>query len=108
VYYIGSDRDYRDAENYTWQPASGLIQRSAYTDIRHDQQQVGNVTDASFDGHLFGLANKVAEGFELNHATFKHTNNSPYSGTSLVDPYDVDHGRFINVAGTTPRYRNSA
>ena len=108
VYYIGSDRDYRDAENYTWQPASGLIQRSAYTDIRHDQQQVGNVTDASFDGHLFGLANKVAVGFELNHATFKHTNNSPYSGTSLVDPYDVDHGRFINVAGTTPRYRNSA
>lgn len=108
VYYIGSDRDYRDAENYTWQPATGLIQRSAYTDIRHDQQQVGNVTDASFDGHLFGLANKVAVGFELNHATFKHTNNSPYSGTSLVDPYDVDHGRFINVAGTTPRYRNSA
>ncbi|MFY3707221.1 TonB-dependent receptor [Achromobacter dolens] len=108
VYYIGSDRDYRDAENYTWQPASGLIQRSAYTDIRHDQQQVGNVTDASFDGHLFGLANKVALGFELNRATFKHTNNSPYSGTSLVDPYDADHGRFINVAGTSPRYRNSA
>ncbi|CAB3720246.1 Ferrichrome outer membrane transporter/phage receptor [Achromobacter deleyi] len=108
VYYIGSDRDYRDAENYTWQPASGLIQRSAYTDIRHDQQQVGTVTDASFDGHLFGLANKVAVGVELNHASLKHTNNSPYSGTSLVDPYDVDHGRFINVAGTTPRYRNTA
>ncbi|CAB3845061.1 TonB-dependent receptor [Achromobacter deleyi] len=108
VYYIGSDRDYRDAENYTWQPASGLIQRSAYTDIRHDQQQVGTVTDASFDGHLFGMANKVAVGVELNHASLKHTNNSPYSGTSLVDPYDVDHGRFINVAGTTPRYRNTA
>lgn len=108
VYYIGSDRDYRDAENYTWQPASGLIQRSAYTDIRHDQRQVGTVTDAAFDGHLFGLANKVAVGFELNHASFKHTNNSPYSGTSVVDPYDVDHGRFINLAGTTPRYRNTA
>ncbi len=108
LYYIGSDRDYRDAENYTWQPASGLIQRSAYTDIRHDQEQVGNVTDASFDGRLFGLANKVAVGVELNRASLKHTNNSPYSGTSLVDPQDVDHGRFINVAGTSPRYRNTA
>ena len=107
VYYIGSDRDYRDAENYTWLP-SGMIQRSAYTDIRHDQEQTGTITDASFDGHLLGLANKAAVGFELNRASLKHTNNSPYSGTSLVDPYDVDHGRFINVAGTTPRYRNSA
>lgn len=107
VYYIGSDRDYRDVESYTWLP-SGQIERSDYTDIRHDQAQVGGIFDASFDGHLFGLRNKVAIGTELNRATFKHTNNSPYSGTSIVDPYDVDHGRFINVAGTTPRYRNTA
>jgi iron complex outermembrane receptor protein len=107
VYYIGSDRDYRDVENYAWVPG-GMIQRTAYTDIRHDQEQAGTITDATFDGHLLGLANKVAVGFELNRASLKHTNNSPYSGTSLVDPYDVDHGRFINVAGTTPRYRNTA
>jgi iron complex outermembrane receptor protein len=107
LYYIGSDRDYRDAENYAWVPG-GMIERSAYTDIRHDQEQAGTVTDATFDGRLLGLANKVAVGFELNRASLKHTNNSPYSGTSLVDPYDADHGRFINVAGTTPRYRNTA
>ena len=107
LYYIGSNRDYRDAENYAWTPA-GQILRSGYTEIGHDQEQTGMVTDASFDGHLFGLANKVAVGVELNRASLKHTNNSPYSGTSLVDPYDVDHGRFINVAGTTPRYRNTA
>ncbi|WP_454674185.1 TonB-dependent receptor [Achromobacter pestifer] len=107
LYYIGSNRDYRDAENYTWTPA-GQILRSGYTEIGHDQEQTGMVTDAAFDGHLFGLANKVAVGVELNRASLKHTNNSPYSGTSLVDPYDVDHGRFINVAGTTPRYRNTA
>lgn len=107
LYYIGSKRDYRDAENYDWTTA-GMIQRSGYTEIRHDQEQMGTITDAAFDGHLFGLANKVAVGFELNRASLKHTNNSPYSGTSLVDPYDVDHGRFINIAGTTPRYRNTA
>lgn len=107
VYYIGSDRDYRDAENYTWLP-TGMIQRSAYTDIRHDQSQAGALADASFDGRLLGLRNKVAVGFELNRASLKHSNNSPYGGTSVVDPYEVDHGRFINLAGTSPRYRNTA
>lgn len=107
VYYIGSDRDYRNAENYAWTSAA-MIQRTGYTDIRHDQEQTGVITDATFDGHLLGLANKVAVGFEVNRASLKHTNNSPYSGTSLVDPWEPDHGRFINVAGTTPRYRNTA
>ncbi|MGE8686014.1 MAG: TonB-dependent receptor [Achromobacter sp.] len=107
VYYLGSDRDYRDVENYAWVPGD-MIRRTAYTEIAHDQEQAGTITDATFDGHLLGLANKIAVGFELNRASLKHTNNSPYSGVSLVDPYDVDHGRFINVAGTTPRYRNTA
>lgn len=107
VYYIGSDRDYRNAENYAWTSAA-MIQRTGYTEIRHDQEQTGVITDATFDGHLLGLANKVAVGFEVNRASLKHTNNSPYSGTSLVDPWEPDHGRFINVAGTTPRYRNTA
>ena len=108
VYYLGSNRDYRDAENYTWVPASGLIERSAYTDIRHDQSQVGARADAAFDGHLFGLRNQVSVGAELNRSKLKHTNNSPYGGTSLVDPYDFEHGDFINEAGTTPRHRNTA
>ena len=107
VYYLGSDRDYRNAENYAWTPAA-MIERTGYTDIRHDQEQTGVITDATFDGRLLGLANKVAVGFEVNRASLKHTNNSPYSGTSLVDPWEPDHGRFINVAGTTPRYRNTA
>jgi len=108
VYYIGSDRDYRNAENYTWQPGSGLIERSAYTAIQHDQSQVGARADAAFKGHVFGLRNQVSVGAELNRSKLTHTNNSPYGGTSLVDPYDVEHGDFINLAGTTPRYRNTA
>jgi len=108
VYYIGSDRDYRNAENYTWQPGSGLIERSAYTAIQHDQSQVGARADAAFNSHLFGLRNQVSVGAELNRSKLTHTNNSPYGGTSLVDPYDFEHGDFINEAGTTPRYRNTA
>jgi len=108
VYYIGSDRDYRNAENYTWQPGSGLIERSAYTAIQHDQSQIGARADAAFHGQLWGLQNQVSVGGEVNRSKLTHTNNSPYGGTSVVDPYEVDHGEFINEAGTSPRYRNTA
>ncbi|HYG42671.1 MAG TPA: TonB-dependent receptor [Bordetella sp.] len=108
VYYLGSDRDYRNAENYIWQAGSGLIERSAYTAIQHDQSQVGARVDAAFRGQLFGLGNQVAVGTEVNRSKLEHTNNSPYGGTSLLDPYDFEHGQFINEAGTTPRYRNIA
>ena len=107
-YHIDSDRHWRDAEYYDYLPASGRVRRSSYTEILHDQSEVGNTTDATFKGRLLGLRNQVSAGFNLSRSTFKHTNNSPYSGTSLVDPYDFDRGQFINAAGTAPRYRNKA
>src|SRR5690606_23589788 len=108
VYYIGSDRDYRNAENYTWQPASGLIERSAYTAIQHDQSQVGARADAIFSGQLFGLHNQVSVGGEINRSKLTHINNSPYGGTSLAGPYNPEQGDFSSEAGTSPRYRNTA
>jgi len=108
VYTIGSNRDWRNAEYATYQPATGLIEQSAYTDIQHDQTQYGMVTDAAYEGSLFGMANRVAVGVEANRSRFQHTNNSPYSGSSLVDPYVFERGEFINVAGTRPKYRNTS
>jgi iron complex outermembrane receptor protein len=108
LYQIESDRHWRNAEYYDYVPASGLIKRSSYTEIKHDQSQVGNTTTVSVDTHVLGLKNQVSVGFDVNQSAFKHSNNSPYSGVSLVDPYDFDHGEFINIAGTAPRYRNKA
>ncbi|OWT80435.1 TonB-dependent siderophore receptor [Achromobacter sp. HZ28] len=108
LYQVDSHRHWRDAEYYTWQPSSGQIQRSSYTEILHDQAELGATSDATFKGHVLGLANQVSLGFDVSHSSFKHTNNSPYSGTSAVDPYDFSHGDFINVAGTAPKYRNKA
>lgn len=108
LYRVKSQRHWKDAEYYTYLPSSGLVQRSSYTEILHDQEQIGNVTSATLKGHVFGMENTVSTGFEFNHTTFQHTNNSPYSGTSLVDLYDPAPGGFINVAGTYPKYRSQA
>lgn len=108
-YTTGSNPNWRNAEYAMYQPATGgLIERSAYTDIQHDQTQHGMVTDAAHGGPLFGMENRVAVGVEANRSRFQHTNNSPYSGSSLVDPYVFDRGDFINVAGTRPRYRDTS
>ncbi|MDX3904300.1 MAG: TonB-dependent receptor [Pigmentiphaga sp.] len=108
LYRIGSRRHWRNAEYYDYLPATGLVQRSSYTEILHDQWEIGNTTDATFKGRLLGLPSQVSVGVSLSHSAFRHTNNSPYAGTSEVDPYDVDPGHFVNVAGTSPRYRNGA
>lgn len=108
LYYIDSKRHWRDAEYYDYLPASGLINRSSYTEILHDQWQVGNTSDAAIRHDLLGMKNNVSAGYDLNRASFQHTNNAPYSGSSVVDPEVFDRGTFINVAGTTPRYANQA
>jgi iron complex outermembrane receptor protein len=58
--------------------------------------------------HIFHVSGRISAGFDVNRASFRHTNNSPYSGSSTVDPYTFDRGTFINVAGTAPKYNNEA
>ncbi|MCA1326803.1 TonB-dependent receptor [Herbaspirillum sp. alder98] len=107
-YQVNSNRYWRNAESYTYNASSGLIDRSDATEIRHDQTQTGNTTDATFKGRLFGLQNQVAVGFDISSSTFKHTNNT-YSGSfSSVDPVSFDPGTYASPVAFIPRYRNKA
>ncbi|PDT75054.1 TonB-dependent siderophore receptor [Bradyrhizobium sp. C9] len=107
LYYLTSERHWRDIENYTWNPKTQLLDRNNYIEIFHDQKQVGNRMDASFNGHVFGLANQFVAGFDVNHIDFTHTNNSPYSGTSSVNPYVLDPGSFFATTSPTSPGFNS-
>lgn len=106
AYHLTSHRHWRDVESYGWNAATGSIQRSSYIEIYHDQRQAGNRFDATWRGSLLGLKNELVGGFDLNRIEFKHTNNSPYNGTSIVDPFDPAPGLFTNLAGTSPRSRS--
>ncbi|WP_236693460.1 TonB-dependent receptor [Robbsia andropogonis] len=107
-YRMKSNRHWRDVEDYSYVPSSGQIARGDYTEIFHDQEQIGNTTSATLTHDIGGLKNRVAVGFDINHTTFQHDNNSPYSGTSTVDAYDFDPGLFINIPGTKPKYRSQS
>ena len=108
VYHIDSNRHWRNAEAYVYNPVSRLIDRSDNTEILHDQKQTGNTTTVTTKGRLFGLDNQVSGGFDVNRASFTHTNNSYVGSSGAVDPFDPQPGLFSSPAPTIPRYRTEA
>jgi iron complex outermembrane receptor protein len=105
TYRLSTDRHWRNLENYTFQPASGLIRRTGYLEILHDQTQTGNRLELRSEGRLAGLRHRSLLGFDANRIEFLHTNNAPFAGVSEVSPFAFEPGAFLNLAGTTPRFR---
>lgn len=106
LYHVGSKRDWRNAEYYAYDPATGLIDRSGNTEISHDQRQTGLTVDATVRGKLAGMNNTFSVGMDVSRSRFTHSNNG-YSGSSgPVDPYDPDPGHFQSDQPFVPRYRN--
>ena len=108
LYHVRSKRDWRNAERYVYNPASGLIDRSDNTEIHHDQKQTGLTANAAFEGHLGSLANTFSVGFDVNRSSFQHSNNTYTGSSGPVDPYDPVPGWFHSDVPTLPRYRNEA
>ncbi len=108
LYHIRSDRYWRNAETYAYNASTGLIDRSGNTEIGHDQTQTGNTTDVTFTGSLFGRPNQVSVGFDVNRATFQHSNNTYTGSSGSVDPYHPDPGYYTSAVPYIPRYRNQA
>jgi iron complex outermembrane receptor protein len=104
LYFLDSQRHWKDVENYAWNPKTGLIDRSSYLEIYHNQQQIGDRMDATFRGHVLGMTNTFVAGFDVNRINFAHTNNSPNTATSTVGVYDFDPGMFQSTKATVPGF----
>lgn len=105
LYRLESKRHWRNSETYTYSPATRRVTRGDYLEIGHDQEQIGNRTDATFRHRPFGLANQVLVGFDVNRIDFTHTNDSPYGGRSVVDPFVFSPGYYASPVAYTPRYK---
>ena len=106
LYYLNSQRHWHDVESYAWNPKTGLIDRSSYIEIFHDQQQIGDRMDATLRGHVLGMTNEFVAGFDVNRIEFTHTNNSPFGGTSSVNPTSFDPGLFLSPNATVPAFHS--
>ncbi|WP_393957980.1 TonB-dependent receptor [Methylorubrum sp. POS3] len=110
AYRLQSRRHWFDVEQTAYNPTTGLVDRSDYTEIYHSQEQIGNRFDATIRGSAFGLANQFTAGFDVNHIAFRHTNN--FSGDFVETPTSVpligyDPGFFPANGRAVPAYATS-
>jgi iron complex outermembrane receptor protein len=105
LYYLDSRRHWRNSESYAYDTSTGRVTRGSYLEIGHDQEQIGNRSDVSLRHALFGLANQVSLGFDVNRINFQHTNDLGNSRTSSVDPFAFDPGVYTSSVAYIPRYR---
>lgn len=98
LYYLSTERQWRNIESYSYNETDNAVDRSFYLEILHDQQQWGNRSDFRIDHTLFGMSNRFNIGGEINTIDFEHTNNRPYSGTSQVALNNPDVGNWNDGA----------
>lgn len=106
AYYLSSNRDWLNTENYRYSATTGLVTRSDYLNIIHRQDQIGDRGDVTFRTGLGGdVENSLLVGFDVNRVKFSHINNSPYGGSSVVKPFDFAPGGFITPVPTSLGFR---
>lgn len=106
TYGMASDRHWRDAESYALDPQAGLVSRSDFIAIGHRERQLGDRLDATFDGTLFGRANRLVLGGEVDTVRFDHANNSPYGGSDTVPANGYVSGAFDSPDAFTPAFHS--
>jgi iron complex outermembrane receptor protein len=108
VYWLDTDRRWRNVEEYEFNPDTGEIDRFSYIGILHHQQQFGDTADLRLEHALFGRENHVAVGFDFNRVRFTHVNDfddPQFDLSSTVPLRNFDPGVFIDASPTIPRFR---
>ncbi len=102
TFYMSVDRHWRNVESYDYNSGTGLVDRSFYLEILHDQEQWGNRSEIQWDFNGGTFENKLSVGVEFNKIDFTHTNNSPYGGTTSVSLENPVPGSWVDgVANET-------
>ncbi len=96
------DRDWRNAEGYTFRPTTNQVARTAWLLIDHDQGQRGVLVDLTWDATLFGLPHRLAGGLEAWHNDHTRTTNSPSRFTDVVALRDPVLGVFRSLDAFLP------
>ena len=89
--WYDSFRNYRDADEYTFNAGTGLIDRST-TSITHDHQFWSQRVHLAFDSEIAGLRNRLTAGLEVGHTDF--FTKRRFGTAPSVDPFAPVRGVF--------------
>ena len=108
LYYLDTDRQWRNVEEYEFNPDTGEVDRFSYIGILHHQEQIGDTAAARIQHELLGRENHLAVGFDFNKVRFTHVNDfddPQFDLVSSVPLRNFDPGVFIDASPTIPRFR---
>lgn len=91
AYWFHADRQWANAENYIYNPATDLIDRDRFF-VFHNQDIVGNQFSVAVTHNVLGLDNKLVVGLDYSHLDFIRSRGFP-DGDS-VDPLNPNPGLF--------------
>ncbi len=97
------DRYYRNAEVNTWQPDTGMVRRSDYLEISHDQKLRGAVADLTWNHNLFGREHQLVIGVQGDRNDHDRSSDSPFRFTDTVNLLDPQNGIFQSLDVFQPR-----
>ncbi|WP_417702846.1 TonB-dependent receptor [Pseudomonas sp.] len=109
LYYIKTQRYWRNAEAYRWQPGD-RVERSEFYAIKHTQEQVGDRQTFTLDHALFGLDSRTLVGVDYNRIHFARQHDFASSFSDSVPLAGSGGGQYQSTdpRGYGPRERNLA
>ncbi len=89
--FYDADRSWRDADEYTFDPASGTINRGL-TQITHDHRFWNQRLQLAWDGSVAGHRNRLTIGGETGDTDFFTVRR--FGASNDIDPFNPDRGFF--------------
>jgi len=89
LYWSTADRHWRNLEYFSFNEDTNSIDRSGYTEIKHQQEQVGDRFELASTEGLLGHQNRWVLGYEVARVDFKYfdnfyNGNDPFSNVALT------------------------
>jgi iron complex outermembrane receptor protein len=107
AYSLTTDRTWRNAESYFYDPSTRTVERTDYIPIGHDQRQLGDTFDATIKNQFGGVQNTLVVGAEANKIRFVHSNDG-FPGTSVTLPvFGFNPGLYDEQGVFRERYRTN-
>lgn len=104
VGYLKADRRWANSEDFTYNAATGLLDRTTAL-ITHDQEVFYDQVSARFDGTLAGMRHRFAAGLEYIDTGF--ATERRFGATTPVSPYFPVRGYFpADTAANFPSRQN--
>src|SRR5207302_1166204 len=88
-------RDWVDSETYTFDPATGNVDRDRFF-VGHHQNLVGTITDMIWRSNIAGMDNRFAAAVSMSHLDFFSPQSAIFPGdtVTLVNP---NRGLFLDA-----------